>query len=199
MQFLLCSLAVLGLFVSSSSSEGSVDPSPNSKVAQLLLSKQVQNKYLVEGMDIVVKYGIYNIGDLPAVDVSVSEMGFPDDSFDVVSGQTSFKLDRIPPHSNNTHTLVVRPKKFGYFSFTSAEVKYRVSEEADDIVQVGLSSDPGHGVIISLKNYDKQFSAHILDWIAFAVITLPPLAVPFMLWYSSKSKYESIMKGSKKD
>nr|ACO11404.1 Translocon-associated protein subunit beta precursor [Caligus rogercresseyi] len=119
MQLLLCSLAVLGLFVSSSSSEGSVDPSPNSKVAQLLLSKQVQNKYLVEGMDIVVKYGIYNIGDLPAVDVSVSEMGFPDDSFDVVSGQTSFKLDRIPPHSNNTHTLVVRPKKFGYFNFTS--------------------------------------------------------------------------------
>ncbi|XP_040573039.1 translocon-associated protein subunit beta [Lepeophtheirus salmonis] len=198
MKLILYSMVVLGLFTGYSSSTEGKDAS-GSKPAHLLLSKQVQNKYLVEGMDIVVKYAIYNIGEQPAVDVQVKEVGFPEDSFDVVSGHASFKLDRIPPHSNNTHTLVVRPKKFGYFNFTSAEVKYRVSDEADDIIQTGASSDPGHGVIISLKNYDKQFSAHILDWIAFAVITLPPLGVPFMLWYSSKSKYESIMRASKRD
>jgi len=58
---------------------------------------------------------------------------------------------------------------------------------------VGLSSDPGQGVIIAARDYERQFSAHLLDWAAFAVMTLPSLGIPFLLWWSSKSKYESIM------
>jgi len=59
--------------------------------------------------------------------------------------------------------------------------------------QVGLSSDPGQGVIIAARDYERQFSAHLLDWAAFAVMTLPSLGIPFLLWWSSKSKYEAIM------
>lgn len=165
--------------------------------ARLLLSKQIQNKYLVEGMDIVIKYGLYNIGESAAVNVLLNENGFRDEDFDVVGGQRNVKIDRIPPGTNNSHTLVVRPKKFGYFNFTSAEVQYRVSDAADDAVQVAMTSDPGQGLIISLKEYDRQFSAHILDWAAFAVMTLPSLGIPFMLWYSSKAKYEAVKLGKK--
>merc|ERR1712079_302891 len=139
--------------------------------ARLLVSKRIQNKYLVEGMDVVIHYGLYNVGDNAA-------------------GQTVVKIDRIPPKANNTHILVVRPKKFGYLNFTSAEVKYKYNEL--DEIKTGFSSDPGQGLIISLKDYDRQFSAHMLDWLAFAVMTLPSIGIPFLLWRSSKAKYESV-------
>merc|ERR1711970_784635 len=100
------------------------------------------------------------------------------------------KLDRVAPGANSSHAIVIRPKKFGYFNFTSAEVRY---QGEGGVQLVGLSSDPGQGVIIAARDYERQFSAHLLDWAAFAVMTLPSLGIPFLLWWSSKSKYESIM------
>ena len=47
---------------------------------------QIQNQYLVEGKDIVVKYSLYNVGDAAAVGVKLSETGFPSDAFDMVGG-----------------------------------------------------------------------------------------------------------------
>ena len=47
---------------------------------------QIQNQYLVEGKDIVVKYSLYNVGDAAAVGVKLAETGFPSDAFDMVGG-----------------------------------------------------------------------------------------------------------------
>merc|ERR1712025_331634 len=168
-----CGLVFLGLMVASTfaadAEEGAGGAAKNE--ARLLVGKRIQNKYLVEGMDL----------------------------FDVVGGQSAVKIDRLAGGANTTHALVLRPKKFGYFNFAAAEVKYRVSEEEDSEIRYGYSSEPGQGLIIALKDYDRQFSAHTLDWVAFAVMTLPSLGIPFLLWWSSKVKYEKIAKSSKKD
>merc|ERR1712080_346252 len=195
--FFILSLAI-GLTFASEADEA-VGGSSGKNEARLLVGKHIQNKYLVEGMDLVVKYTLFNVGDAAAVDVTLTESGFGMDDFDIAGGQPTVKFDRLSPGINTTHALVLRPKKYGYFNFTSAEVKYRVSEDEDSEVRVGFSSEPGQGLIIALKDYERQFSAHTLDWVAFAVMTLPSLGIPFLLWYSSKSKYEKIVKGSKKD
>ena len=49
----------------------------------LVFLLQIQNKYLVEGMDVVIRYGLYNVGDSVASDIVLTEAGFGTDDFDI--------------------------------------------------------------------------------------------------------------------
>ncbi|KAJ8669010.1 hypothetical protein QAD02_000269 [Eretmocerus hayati] len=189
LQFLWCVAAAVLVSVCGEKEE--------SEGARLLVAKHVLNKYLVEDMDVVVKYTVHNIGDSAALEVEITDKSFDSDNFAPVSGEISARFDRVPPKTNVTHTVVVRPTKPGYFNFTSAEVLYRKKEDAPRL-QVAASSEPGMAYFTAYKEYDKRFSSHVIDWAAFAVMTLPSLAIPFALWFSSKRKYEKLSKNSKK-
>ncbi|XP_065306580.1 translocon-associated protein subunit beta isoform X2 [Dermacentor albipictus] len=165
--------------------------------ARLLVQKRILNKFLVEGKDIIVDYNIYNVGGSAALDIKVSDNSFNPAYFEVTSGLLSFKLNRLAPGSNVTHTVVIRPLTFGYFNFTSADVSYRTSEDSQEI-QFAHTAEPGQGGIMPVRDFDRKFSPHVTDWLAFAIMTLPSLGIPFVLWFNSKSKYEAIVKQFKK-
>lgn len=185
--------------------------------ARLLVSKQILNKYLVENRDVLVKYSVYNVGNGVATHVSLTDHGFPSEAFDLISGKLEASIDRIAPTANVTHVVVVRPRSHGYFNFTAAEVSYRPIESSPQVrflsvlmilqfftpyhlqLQYALTSEPGEGGIINAAQFDKQFSSHFWDWIAYVIMCFPLVAIPFSLWFKSKSKYEFLsQKPSKK-
>merc|ERR1711878_125729 len=93
----LSKLLIFGLLVASVASEAedvAATEEANNE-ARVLVGKHIQNKYLVEGMDLVVKYSLFNIGDAAAVDLTLTENGFGMDDFDIVGGQPSVKYDRL--------------------------------------------------------------------------------------------------------
>jgi len=181
---------------SSGGTPGTLNSAPaGEEPARLLISKQLLNKYVVENMDVVIKYSVFNVGSVTATNVLLKDSSFGPD-FKVVGGQTEVSLGRIPPSANVTHTLVVKPLKFGYYNFTAAQVSYASGDESNEILQ-GYSSEPGEGYIAPFREFDKRFSPHLLDWAAFAIMSLPPLFIPFMLWHSSKSKYEAVLSAKK--
>ncbi|KAF0297884.1 Translocon-associated protein subunit beta [Amphibalanus amphitrite] len=167
-------------------------------IARVLAQKLIQNKYLVEGQDVVVRYSLFNVGSAAALNVRVQEAGFGAGDFDIVAGKADFTLDRLAPGANASHTLVVRPLKYGYYNFTAATVSYLESETASEPT-VGFTSEPGEGGIVAFRDYNKKFSSHLLDWLVFAVMTLPSLGIPFALWYSSKSKYDAVIAEKRAD
>ncbi|KAL7646544.1 UNVERIFIED_CONTAM: hypothetical protein RMT77_001795 [Armadillidium vulgare] len=157
--------------------------------AHLLAAKRVHNLYLVEGRDILITYSLHNIGSSAAINVQLIDSSFSTHDFDIVGGQLQVKFDRIAPSANVSHAVVIRPKKFGYYNFTAAELTYQSSEDSTEI-QTGFTSEPGEGAIIAYRDYDKKFSPHVFDWIIFAFLLIPALAIPFSMWYKIKVKYE---------
>jgi len=187
MKKFLAFVGVVGLFCLI----GATDLAQEEDRSRLLVSKQLLNKFVVESMDVVIKYSVFNVGSVAASNVQLKDSSFGPD-FAVVGGQAEVSLGRIPPQGNVTHTLVVRPLKFGYYNFTAAQVTYTSGDDSKEIQQ-GWSSEPGEGYIAPFREFDKRFSPHLLDWAAFAIMSVPPLFIPFMLWHSSKAKYEAVL------
>ncbi|XP_072037820.1 translocon-associated protein subunit beta-like isoform X1 [Amphiura filiformis] len=164
--------------------------------ARLLAAKNILNQWLVEGRDLTVLYSIYNVGSSAALNVALTDETFLDSDFEVVTGNLAVMWDRIAPGSNVSHSVILRPLKSGFFNFTSASVLYYPVEGSEP--KVAYTSAPGEDQIVPFKDYDRKFSPHYMDWGAFAIMILPSIGIPFLLWYRSKSRYENTALKSKK-
>jgi len=155
--------------------------------AKLLATKTVENKFIVENRDLTVKYSIYNVGTSAASQVKLVDNTFPASDFTRVLGQLSVEWRSIPPNGNVTHVVVLKPLRSMYFNFTSAELSYVPSEDAEP--QRAFTSFPGEGGIMTEVDFARKHSPHLTEWAIFAMMCTPSLLIPFLLWYRSQSKY----------
>lgn len=156
--------------------------------AKLLVDKEILNKYIVEGRDVLVKYHLINIGGSVARDVKVIDDTFPSDRFEIINGYTSFIISQVVPGANVTHAAVVRPRanSWGPHRFGPARVEYKNNDAGQ--LQLATTSELGEAYIVAARTFDRKFSSQFVDWFIFAILCVPSLAGPYYLWYKSDSK-----------
>lgn len=160
--------------------------------AKLLVDKEVLNKYIVEGRDIVVNYHLINIGGSVARDVKVIDDTFPSSRFDIVNGYTSFTIPQVAPGANVTHAVILRPKanSWGPHDFGPARVEYKQNDAGQ--LQLATSSELGQAYVVAARTFDRKFSSQFLDWFIFAILCVPSLVGPYYLWKQSDDKFSIV-------
>lgn len=97
-----------------------------------------------------MEYSLYNIGDQTALKVTLNDQNsFPTQSFEIIRGSLYVRWERIAPGENVTHSVVVRPRSYGIYNYTSAIVTYYPNKNAKE-VRIGYTTSPGEGKI---KNF----------------------------------------------
>ncbi|CAD5216376.1 unnamed protein product [Bursaphelenchus okinawaensis] len=157
--------------------------------ARVLFSKTPLSQYAIENMEFVLEYFLVNVGDKPATKVRLDDRkGFPTQDYDLVKGLLQVHWDNLAPGENVTHSVVVKPKRFGIFNHTAAVVSYYPTEDAKE-ARVGYSTAPGEGTIYSQRSYERRFGQRYTTWLLFAVLIAPVTVLPFYLWLGYKNQY----------
>ncbi|MFH4973646.1 hypothetical protein AB6A40_000355 [Gnathostoma spinigerum] len=176
--------------------EGSDDISQG--LARIIGSKASLSHYAVQGMEYIMQYNLYNVGDQAALKVILDDRdAFPTQGFEIIRGLLQVRWERIAPGVNVSHSVVVRPRAVGSFNYTAALISYYPSEDARE-VRIGYTTAPGEGYIYRKQDYDRRFSSNFDVWIIFLILAAFPICVPFVLWHQSKSKYEQEPTNNKK-
>uniref|UniRef100_A0A6G1SH99 Translocon-associated protein subunit beta n=1 Tax=Aceria tosichella TaxID=561515 RepID=A0A6G1SH99_9ACAR len=160
--------------------------------AKLLVDKEIHNKYIVEGRDILVNYHLINIGGSVARDVKVIDDTFPTERFELINGFLKFTIPAVAPGTNVTHAAVVRPRanSWGPHRFGPAQVEYKLNDAGQ--LQLATTSELGEAYVVASRTFDKKFSSQIFDWTVFILLCLPSLAGPYYLWNKSDSRFKNL-------
>ncbi|KAH8851797.1 Translocon-associated protein subunit beta isoform 2 [Schistosoma japonicum] len=154
---------------------------------RLVVSKEILNEFIFEEKEMTVLYTIYNFHESRAArDVELLDT-FAETEFTLIHGSPSARWSVIPASSNVTHVLILKPQINGFHNFSSATITYKSNDLLDSALL--YSSSPGLLTIHKLKEYNKRFTSHTMEWIGFALFVTPCLLIPYMLWHSSASKY----------
>jgi len=158
--------------------------------ANLVIGKELSNSQVVKERDLVIKYTIYNVGDGPASEVTLTDEDITSGPFTIRSGLKSAYWPTIPAGSKSTHVLVATPSmaiKLMH-NFTAAKVTYKANKD-DLSQQTGTSSTPGTFEIYQSGEFSRQNNPHLVEWFLFMLICVVPLGVPYLIIKQTKSSY----------
>lgn len=97
----------------------------------MVAHKKVSVSRLKSGSErLSVSIDIYNHGSATAYDVSLTDDSWSQDTFDLVTGNTSYSWERLDAGSSVSHSFVLESKVKGIFYGAPAVIKFRVPNKA---------------------------------------------------------------------
>ncbi|KAL7671103.1 hypothetical protein ACOME3_006013 [Neoechinorhynchus agilis] len=169
----------------------------------VFFTKSLLTKQTSIGIDLSVKYGVYNRGPNPITDVRFDDLlSYPKSDFDLVSNPFG-QWKSIESYDNVSVVAIVRPRLAGYLNASSCVLSYfeRETEKVFDTFfpmvlvfaifcsQTILSSSPGFIYSMPLVEYKRQFGNHSFQLVIYALLAALSSAMPFYLWYEKTAKY----------
>eukprot|EP01103_Thecamoeba_quadrilineata_P000495 TRINITY_DN10429_c0_g1_i1.p1 TRINITY_DN10429_c0_g1~~TRINITY_DN10429_c0_g1_i1.p1 ORF type:complete len:189 (-),score=32.41 TRINITY_DN10429_c0_g1_i1:30-596(-) len=160
----------------------------------LITRKAVLNTEVVKNKETLVIYQIYNVGDSPAYNVSLTDDTWPAEYFDISLGITSVNLEKLAPKSNYTHILAIRPKFSGRIETRPALVEYQVVQKGEK--RISYSTDAGYMDVYLRSENERRKSPHLGAWTVFGFLTVFATVPAAGLWAYYNALYTT--QGGKK-
>ncbi|XP_038894726.1 translocon-associated protein subunit beta [Benincasa hispida] len=167
-----------------------------SDVPFIVAHKKASLTRLKSGVERVsVSIDIYNRGSSTAYDASLNDASWPEDMFDIVSGETSKSWERLDAGGHISHSFELEAKTKGLFHGSPAIITFRVPTKS--ALQEALSTPILPLDILADKPPEKK-----LEWVKRllakygSLISVISIVVLFIYLVASPSK--SAAKGSKK-
>lgn len=114
--------------------DSSGEPAEVKMEALLLVEKRILNKLLVQSMDVIVEYRLFNVGSETARDVHLTDDTFDNPkNFTIVAGLTDVNFGAIRAGANVSHVIVFKPLIPGVTNFEPAQVSYRPSLKDSEV------------------------------------------------------------------
>ncbi|KAF5479264.1 hypothetical protein F2P56_000100 [Juglans regia] len=182
---------LLALLLVSSSLGSSVD------APFILAHKKASLTRLKSGAERVsVSIDIYNQGSSTAYDVSLTDGSWPENVFDVVSGNTSMSWERLDAGGLLTHSFELEAKAKGLFYSAPAVITFRIPTKA--VLQEAYSTPILPLDVLADRPPEKKFEwAKRLLAKYGSLVSVISIMVLFVYLISTPSK-SSAAKGSKK-
>ncbi|KAG6621786.1 hypothetical protein I3843_03G003100 [Carya illinoinensis] len=183
--------ALLALLLVSSALGSSVD------VPFILAHKKASLTRLKSGAERVsVSIDIYNQGSSTTYDVSLTDGSWPENVFDVVSGNTSMSWERLDAGGILTHSFELEAKAKGLFYGAPAVITFRIPNKA--ALQEAYSTPILPLDVLADRPPEKKFEwAKRLLAKYGSLVSVISIMVLFVYLISTPSK-SSATKGSKK-
>jgi len=111
-------------------------PGPRSK-AHILVTKTFKNTIMIAGMDIMVSYDLYNVGEDFAVNITFIDKDFIDmesANISIIIGQPVMRIPILAPGMKASHVIIFRftqSVQDGYFKGSPAQIAYSSANEPD--------------------------------------------------------------------
>jgi len=167
----------------------------------LLAQKSLLSSDLVLNRESVVVVRIFNVGTAAAADVQLRDDSFSDDRFNVSSGLTSARWDRLPAGANVSHTFVVVPRVAGDWSNAPARVSYRsvVASSSPAGASKGAAAGAPMTVHSSTLRHARVLArpegaqARTLpgrhqEWAVLLALTAASTALPLLVWTRARAR-----------